>query len=49
MISTLLRRLHTIGEYRDKQFDLVEKINSNIMKTDTKSENTPMKFAVDLQ
>ena len=37
-----------IGEYRDKQFDLVEKINSNIMRTDAKSENTPMKFAVDL-
>nr|WP_296133794.1 tyrosine-type recombinase/integrase [uncultured Eubacterium sp.] len=38
-----------IGEYRDKQFDLVEKINSIIMQTDTKNENTPMKFAVDLQ
>lgn len=38
-----------IGEYRDKQFDLVEKINSNIMQTDTEDKNTPMKFAVDLQ
>ena len=36
-------------QYRDKQFDLVEKINSNIMQTDTEDKNTHMKFAVDLQ